>query len=309
MRNRFLAALTTPFQLAACAVLACSIVLGSASQAQPAAGPDQAAIDRRPLGTNANPVRCQGPRGERYYLARLVDPDGAEIDFERIGSFGAGPYGNILDGYSVKLGDKTVTVFMDMYHDGFFEDRPLPGFYLRCRYTWDLVIRDDGLRYAIGADEPYDGVLEVTDPETKAKVMTVTLKEGLMDGPMIAFTPAGEKKHEVPFVAGKEHGTATYYHPDGAVASKREYKEGQQHGQATWYYPDGTVQMKGQYENDLGTGLWQAFHPNGKIRLAGKYADSKREGEWTTYSEDGEVELVEWYRAGEVIDPPANQPD
>ncbi|MEO0477675.1 MAG: hypothetical protein AAF085_17155, partial [Planctomycetota bacterium] len=41
-------------------------------QAAPAAEQDKP----KPLGDTHNPVKCDGPRGERYYLSRLVDPDG-----------------------------------------------------------------------------------------------------------------------------------------------------------------------------------------------------------------------------------------
>jgi hypothetical protein len=80
------------------------------------------------LGAKSNPVRCSGPRGERAYLSRLRCSDGKAPTFHRIGSFGEGPYGNILDGYSVKCADADeVTIFMDMYHDH-VETKAVPGF-------------------------------------------------------------------------------------------------------------------------------------------------------------------------------------
>jgi hypothetical protein len=82
-----------------------------------------------PLGAKTNPVRCENPRGERLYLSRLRCPDGNPPEFSRIGSYGAGPYGNIIDGYRVKCdGKDEVTVFMDMYHKGYIEKEAVPGF-------------------------------------------------------------------------------------------------------------------------------------------------------------------------------------
>ena len=81
-----------------------------------------------PLGADTNPVRCDMPRGERAYLQRLRDADGKPPRFHRVGSFGAGPYGNILDGYEVTAGTNTLMVFMDMYHPGFVETNAIPGF-------------------------------------------------------------------------------------------------------------------------------------------------------------------------------------
>ncbi len=81
------------------------------------------------LGAKTNPVRCDSPRGEREYLNRLRCPDEKRPQYERIGSYGLGPYGNILDGYRVKCEEKdSATVFMDMYHKDYIEREPVPGF-------------------------------------------------------------------------------------------------------------------------------------------------------------------------------------
>lgn len=87
-----------------------------------------AAAEKSPLGSAKNPVRVNMPAGERYYLGRLRCLDGAAPAFDRSGSVGAGPYGYILDLYTVTCpGKAPVEVYMDMYHDQ-PEARPVPGF-------------------------------------------------------------------------------------------------------------------------------------------------------------------------------------
>jgi len=82
-----------------------------------------------PLGSRENPVRCDTSAGERAYLDRLRYLDGAKPAFTRAGSYGGGPDGHILDGYKVKCpGGKEITIFMDMYHAGFIDMSPIPGF-------------------------------------------------------------------------------------------------------------------------------------------------------------------------------------
>ena len=84
---------------------------------------------RHPLGSEDNPVRSAMPAGERAYLARLRCADGTAPAYERQGSGGAGPYGNIIDFYQVTCaGAAPVQVVMDMYHAGYAEDRAVPGF-------------------------------------------------------------------------------------------------------------------------------------------------------------------------------------
>jgi len=82
-----------------------------------------------PLGSPSNPVRAHSPAGEREYLRRLRCLDGQPPKFERVGSLGKGPYGNIVDGYTVECpGAVPRAVVMDMYHQGYREPAPLPGF-------------------------------------------------------------------------------------------------------------------------------------------------------------------------------------
>ncbi len=69
------------------------------------------------------------PPGEREYLMRLRCPGGDEPEFERVGSFGRGPNGTIIDGYDVRCKDGSKSmVFMDMYHRGYREKSAVPGF-------------------------------------------------------------------------------------------------------------------------------------------------------------------------------------
>jgi hypothetical protein len=80
-----------------------------------------------PLGSWDNPVKSNGPSGERAYIRQLKCPDEETPKFHRIGSSGVGPYGNILDIYELSCGNKKFDIYMDMYHCC-KETRPVPGF-------------------------------------------------------------------------------------------------------------------------------------------------------------------------------------
>lgn len=85
----------------------------------------------KPLGSAQNPVRADMPAGQHAYLRRLRCSDGRAPGFGRIGSFGAGPYGSIIDGYSVScVGSSPASseIYMDMYHAGHVEAAAVPGF-------------------------------------------------------------------------------------------------------------------------------------------------------------------------------------
>lgn len=84
-----------------------------------------------PLGSKENPVRAQGPAGQRAYLARLRCADTSRPDFYRGGSAGVSPYGNIVDVYIVtcKGGEPAESsIFIDMYHRGHVETEAVPGY-------------------------------------------------------------------------------------------------------------------------------------------------------------------------------------
>ena len=82
-----------------------------------------------PLGSSENPVRASMPAGQRAYLNRLRCADGSAPSYNRVGNFGEGVYGNIVDGYQVTCpGKEPQMVVMDMYHSGYVENRPVPGF-------------------------------------------------------------------------------------------------------------------------------------------------------------------------------------
>jgi hypothetical protein len=115
-----------------------AIVLGCSQSSYYMSDPFQPKNHRNPkalksakLGEEMNSIRCEGPSGEREYLSRLICPDGSQPYFYRIGSFGYGPYGTMLDGYNVICGSDSITVFMDMYHRNFIEKKSIEGFQIK----------------------------------------------------------------------------------------------------------------------------------------------------------------------------------
>lgn len=84
-----------------------------------------------PLGSKENPVRAQGPAGQRAYLSRLRCADLKPPAFNRAGSAGMSPYGNIVDVYVVTCAGSEPArseIYIDMYHSGHVEERAVPGY-------------------------------------------------------------------------------------------------------------------------------------------------------------------------------------
>jgi hypothetical protein len=90
----------------------------------------KAAIDKaatEPLGSDKNPVRADGPPGQRAYLSRLRCADGTAPGFQRSGNVGPGIYGYIVDLYKLRCAETETEVRIDMYHRH-VEDMPVAGF-------------------------------------------------------------------------------------------------------------------------------------------------------------------------------------
>ena len=95
--------------------------------------PNMAELEKYPLGTAENPVRVAMPIGQRDYLSRLICENDERVSaFNRIGSAGIGPYGSMIDAYTVICdtyeGAVEHSVYLDMYHSDYEETRPAQGF-------------------------------------------------------------------------------------------------------------------------------------------------------------------------------------
>lgn len=96
----------------------------------PDLNPEEAAlVAKSPLGSKQNPVRAEGPSGQRDYLMHLRCPEGRAPTFERGGSVGLSPYGSMMDVYQVTCdAPPTHSIYMDMYHPGYVESQAVAGF-------------------------------------------------------------------------------------------------------------------------------------------------------------------------------------
>lgn len=90
-----------------------------------------------PLGSRENPVRVSMPQGQHAYLRRLRCSDDKPPRFERVGNFGPGVFGSIIDGYRVICPDegepRESLIYMDMYHPDHVETAAPAGFTLKMR--------------------------------------------------------------------------------------------------------------------------------------------------------------------------------
>ena len=79
------------------------------------------------LGDLENPIKCDGPAGERAYLCRLLGPDKQFLIFEREGSCSSPISNTMIDRYRMFLLDGSFIkeLYLDMYHTA-YEETAIP---------------------------------------------------------------------------------------------------------------------------------------------------------------------------------------
>jgi antitoxin component YwqK of YwqJK toxin-antitoxin module len=253
------------------------VALLSFAAAFPAADPPDSKPDlTKPLGSAENPVRCEGVRGEHRYLHRLRGPDGKKPEFSRIGSFGGGGYGNIIDGYTVSHGGKDITVFIDMYHSGYVENTPVEGFDMVSQYTDQLYVR--GLIHTKpGENKPFTGDI-VEKHESGEKKLEFSVKEGLITGKLVWYYVNGKVQSVTPFEKGLRHGDFVDYFEDGSESARGTYKDGQTQGKVVVLHPNGKTRREMNFKDGLHHGPYAEYDEQGRKLVEGMLKNGMRDG-------------------------------
>jgi antitoxin component YwqK of YwqJK toxin-antitoxin module len=120
---------------------------------------------------------------------------------------------------------------------------------------------------------------------------------------------------------GKE-ADATFYHPNGLIASKgkyvnqlkegvwkffsmnaegnliaeEEYSKNLRNGLSIMYYPDQIVAERLIYTNGIKHGEWTQYYPNGALLLKTRYSGGMLNGNFEVWFENGKIKLTGEYR-------------
>ena len=99
-----------------------------------------------PLGSRENPIRSESRPKELQYLGRLRCPDDTAPHFRHHMTRIRGPYGTLMDEYTVRCVflNREVRLWFDHHHAGFDESKAPEGFRLSDRLPWSLRRRSSG---------------------------------------------------------------------------------------------------------------------------------------------------------------------
>lgn len=251
-----------------------------------------------PLGAMENPVKCDNPMGERAYLWRLRTADTLEkpSSVQRIGSFGMGPYGHIIDGYDVAIGKQQITVYMDMYFTGYIEELPIPGFVIVSDLSPQLFMKD-GKYHKDKETTPYTGRIidQYSSGEPRAEM---NLKDGKLVGQYTDYFKNGQIAIRVDYVDGKRHGPLQARHENGKDWKQGTYVEGQLDGEYQSWHENGQLYEKTTFRHGKINGRYATWHENGQQEGCGKLIDGQWDGEVTMWHQNGAKKAIMLYHNG-----------
>ena len=97
----------------------------------------------------------------------------------------------------------------------------------------DDLVKREGTYYKKFSEVPFTGQVE--------GLHQGSLRNGLREGPWVAYWRNGQLRFKGDYKNGKPEGSWVYYHDSGQLWSKGDYKNGKKEGSWVRYNEDGSV--------------------------------------------------------------------
>ena len=138
----------------------------------------------------------------------------------------------------------------------------------------NIVIKEDGLIYKVGQDDPYTGRILDT---LQNKIVEYDVVNGMKNGE---------------FRLSSEEGIVSVY---GSIEDNRNI------GEWKYYYPNEQLESIGNFKNDYPHGKWVWYYSNGGIKEKGTFLNGNKTGKWYRYNLEGSLLSITTYDEGEKI--------
>jgi antitoxin component YwqK of YwqJK toxin-antitoxin module len=138
----------------------------------------------------------------------------------------------------------------------------------------NIEIKEDGLIYKVGRDDPYTG--RIID----------TLQNEVVEYDVVNGMKNGE------FRLSSEEGIVSVY---GII------KDNINIGKWKYYYPSGQLESAGNFNYDNPHGKWEWYYSNGSIKEIGTFLNGNKTGTWYRYNWEGGLLSITTYDEGEKI--------
>ena len=134
----------------------------------------------------------------------------------------------------------------------------------------------NGIFYEVNSQTPFTGktvsYYDADNDVIKIKQIKgeMSLKDGVVNGHMIAYYRNGQIQEDVEFKKGIPHGNYKLYYEDGTLMKEGNTKDGKKEGLHKSYYENGQVEFEENYLNDNLDGTRKTYYTNGSLQTIRK---------------------------------------
>ncbi len=121
----------------------------------------------------------------------------------------------------------------------------------------NIEIKEDGLIYKVGQDDPYTGRIIDT---LENKVLEYDVVNGMKNGEFSVSSVEGIVSVYGSIEDNRNIGEWRYYYPNEQLESIGNFNNDNPHGKWVWYYSDGGIKEKGTFLNGNKTGTWYRYN-------------------------------------------------
>lgn len=123
--------------------------------------------------------------------------------------------------------------------------------------------------------------------ERGAAQASLQFADGLQDGPSIILYGPHRPMARTHYRAGRLHGPAQFYSPEGKLVRTTVYANGLLHGVQQDFYADGALFEQGAYRMGAREGVWEKYHRNGVVMERRSYCADLPAGAPAWFDERG----------------------
>ncbi len=137
----------------------------------------------------------------------------------------------------------------------------------------NIEIKEDGLIYKVGQDDPYTGRIIDT---LQNKVVEYDVVNGMKNGEFSLSSIEGIVSVHGSIEDNRNIGEWKYFYQNEQLESIGNFKYDNPHGKWVWYYSDGSIKEKGTFLNGKKTGTWYLYNWEGSLFSIITYDDGEK---------------------------------
>lgn len=113
--------------------------------------------------------------------------------------------------------------------------------------------------------------------------------DSLFTGILVDKYANGQKRFQISYQLGKEHGVAQRWYPNQQLHSIRTYKEGKKHGEHCGWWENGIQKFVYRFEKTASQGEQREWYQTGQLHKVKQYDNGQEAGLQQGWNQDGKI--------------------